>query len=908
LSGIRDRELRDLLQVMSSVEARPDRVVLITGEAGIGKTHLARLVVEHLRRDGFSIAWGRADPVERAVPYAAIAQVLGPDEALRGWETERYSGPDTVLHEVSRPVARLLEERCAAGPLVVAIDDLHHADDDTLVLIGFLVRRLVEQPIMWLFTSRRHLAEPSPGIAQLLHRLAEDDRLEEMQLGRLSADDVESLVAGAVGAGIADDALAAVIDRAAGNPFFAIQLALSVAETGVIDRADAAGTGTVLPSVSRRSALLERVFPLGEGARTIARLAAVSGDVDVNQLEVLAEGLGLDVATARDAFDRLVRADLLQPIADDRYGFVHDLVRETLYEDLGPAERRRLHGIAAQCLLDRRALGEPVDQVELAHHLSRSGTGPDPRAVDALREAGDALARTAPRSAATRYRQAIGFQPPAPELADLHVRLARALHRAGEPAEVIQVCRHGLANASGEERGRLTRYLAAALADTGAFQEALQNVDAELASSGESVVLLCTRALLLRQLEDFAGAARAIERADAAVRTAADRLAVLLQRVNLGVDVGASAGGRAALDEIERLTPSLDPDTRLMAHARAAGACAGFGETSRGVDHLRAVDELVAGGATDIDWPWSFAARVALNVQGGRWDDAVRIYDQGAPEFGAGLRLLARNHAITPISDVALVRQDVERSRRFADEVVEFGPQSTRMKALALSKLDRVEGRVTDGIRRLEAALSGVPSGSQYALFLLTTLVDIYTRQGATDRARERAAELRMRAQLVDTVISQLLLHLVGARMDGDRDAARDGLDLITRHGHLRYDAEFRFHLGRLGVEPETNLTEAHALYGRLGAVDELAATEAEMRRHGLRVPARRGADRFALTNAERQVAELVGEGLTNRAIAERLAYSVKTIEAYLSRIYAKTACSNRVELARHLAGERHPV
>ena len=80
------------------------------------------------------------------------------------------------------------------------------------------------------------------------------------------------------------------------------------------------------------------------------------------------------------------------------------------------------------------------------------------------------------------------------------------------------------------------------------------------------------------------------------------------------------------------------------------------------------------------------------------------------------------------------------------------------------------------------------------------------------------------------------------------------------------------------------------------------------MRRHGVRVPARRGADRFALSHAERRVAELVGQGLTNRAIAERLAYSVKTIEAYLSRIYAKTACSNRVELTRYLAAEAQPA
>ena len=80
-----------------------------------------------------------------------------------------------------------------------------------------------------------------------------------------------------------------------------------------------------------------------------------------------------------------------------------------------------------------------------------------------------------------------------------------------------------------------------------------------------------------------------------------------------------------------------------------------------------------------------------------------------------------------------------------------------------------------------------------------------------------------------------------------------------------------------------------------------MVAIEAELRRQGLRVPARRP-EGLALTDAEQRVADLVADGLTNRAIADRLAYSVKTIEAYLSRVYAKTGCTNRVELARLLA------
>ncbi|HEY1278584.1 MAG TPA: AAA family ATPase, partial [Acidimicrobiales bacterium] len=554
---VRERERRDLVERARATTASPDRVILLTGEAGIGKTHLAREVVAQLAAEGFGVAWGRADPVERAVPYAAIAQVLASlsaEATAPTWGTN--GGADAVLHEVYRPVASLLETKCADGPLVVAIDDLHYADEDTLALIGFLVRRLVNLPVVWLFTCRPHVAEPTPGLAQLLHRLTEDRRLEEVTLDRLASGDVARVVADTVGP-VDEIMMTSIVERAAGNPFFAIQLGLSLAETDTSSRA--------VPSVSRRGALLERVFPLGDAARSVARFASVRGAVHLDELDGLAPALHLDADELQAGFDRLVRAALLRVDADGRYEFVHDLVRETLYDDVGPAERRRLHGLAAQSLLERRAKGEDVDAVELAHHLSLGSLGADARAADALREAGDALVLSSPRSAALRYRQALGYLgDDGAGTTELHVRLAAALRRAGDPIQVVQVCRHGLAAAGdGESRDRLTRYLATGLADTGSLRDAVDLLDAELTRSGPSAVLLSTRSALLRLLDDYEGSHRAIEEAAAAVHTGAEALAVLFERLNLAVDLGTGGPGQAALSELERLIPTLDPSTQL---------------------------------------------------------------------------------------------------------------------------------------------------------------------------------------------------------------------------------------------------------------------------------------------------------------------------------------------------------
>jgi DNA-binding NarL/FixJ family response regulator len=903
----RERERRQLLDLARSVVERPDRVLLVAGEAGIGKTHLVRAVVAELADEGFRVAWGRADPVERAVPYAAIGEALSslPGRASRPWELG--GGADAVLQEVYRPVATRLEEQCRDGALIVAIDDLHHADEDTLILLGFLVRRLVDLPIAWLFTVRSHLPEPAPGLEQLVVRLRDDRRLDEIALGPLADDDAARLIEAVAGRSLAPTALAPVLERSAGNPFFATQLALALSESGMLPPAGASDAAIVVPALSQRVALLERVFPLGEGARAVARLASVCGDLDVDQLDGHAEALGLDVAETEVGFDRLVRSGLLRVGTGARYVFVHDLVRETIYADLGPAERRRLHGVAAQSLLDRRMRGEEVDLVELARHLSLGSAGKDARAADALREAGDTLVASSPRSAALRYRQALTYLPVASNGGgELHVRLARALRRAGEPAEVVRVCREGLASAGSGDRDRLTRYLATALADTGDLPAALAIVDAELAARVEqNVVLLTTRALLLRLLDDFAGAAAAIDAAAVEARTVPDRLAVLFQRLNLGLDLGAEAMSSSALAELEGLIPALDPERRIMAHAHAAGRYAGLGEVERGLAHLDQAAALEARGVVDVDWPWSFAARVTLQVYGARWDDAVRTYEQGAPEFGAGLRVLARNHAAMTASDVALFRKDTQRVTAWVGEMVELTPQARRLKLIALSKVDRVEGRLDDAAARLSAPLTTESWPGPMTVMLLISLLHVHVVASSTEPARDLIEALREQARTIGTTYAEVVLALAEARVGDDADAARSGLDRVLACGMRCYEPDFRYDLGRLGVEPERNLLDAHRLFSALGSVDEIARTEAEMRRQDVRVPSRRKADRYALTDAEQKVADLVAEGLTNRAIAERLSYSVKTIEAYLSRVYAKTGCSNRVELARHLASQR---
>jgi DNA-binding CsgD family transcriptional regulator len=376
---------------------------------------------------------------------------------------------------------------------------------------------------------------------------------------------------------------------------------------------------------------------------------------------------------------------------------------------------------------------------------------------------------------------------------------------------------------------------------------------------------------------------------------------VLFQRLNLGVDVGARAGGDAALAELERIVPSLDAETRLMAHAHAAGACVGLGEVGRGARHLTAADELLATGVVDVDWPWTFGARVAVEVAIGRWDDAVRTYERGEGEVATGLRRLVRNQLVTSIGDIALARGEVDKLRRYATQVALINPPARRILAMARGKILRGEGRPDLAVVELEPALEGVPPSSNLEMYLVLAILTCHVRMGHRDVSRELLERFRHAAAVVATPWSDVLLRLVEVRVLDDVTAGQEGLRLAREHGNLRYEPDFRLHLGALGVNPAENLLAAHHQYGELGAVGDVAATEAELRRAGIRVPTRRRAGQFALTDAEQRVAGLVADGLSNKAIGEQLAYSTKTIETYLSRIYAKTGCRNRVELARHV-------
>ncbi|MEU6753657.1 BTAD domain-containing putative transcriptional regulator, partial [Spirillospora sp. NPDC046719] len=416
----RERELAVLDEAARAAEAGHGTTVLISGDAGMGKTALSERLARLLAGRGWTCAWGRApetagapaawpwaellrDLAATAPPPAGLAARLAPflDDAAtgHGGETGRADAG------AGRFRLHLAADDYLAGladgtPLLLVVEDLHWADEETLALLARLAGRIRDRRVL-LAATFRHTEVPGP-LAAALAALARHEPAR-IELSGLSAAEVAALVRAVCDTRLGDAELSAIAERTGGNPFFTRETARLLAAEGLpaATRRVPAGVGDVL----RR-----RIARLPEPARAVLRDAAVAGR-DA-RLDVLADLSG-DEDAVIDAVESALAAGLVTEPAPGRLRFAHALVRDTLYTDLSGARRTRLHGRVAASLERHR----PDEVAAIAHHYLESGTAPD-RAVR--------YARLAAEAAEARYAHGVA--------ADLWVRAAETLRALGDGA------------------------------------------------------------------------------------------------------------------------------------------------------------------------------------------------------------------------------------------------------------------------------------------------------------------------------------------------------------------------------------------------------------------------------------------------------------------------------------------
>lgn len=416
----RDVEIRQLTAAVRAAAEANGGAVVIVGDAGVGKSALAREAATHAASLGAAIHWARCVEIGGAPAFWPWAQLVRSVFAERDLasdgaatvaalllpEADTGSRP-TVVSDEDRfrffdATARLLEDEARTCPLVLVMEDCHVADVASLELLRFVILAGAGRS-RWLFvlTQRETPADDSrtPLLAEIRSRST------TISLGGLGIEDLDALVRETFDGKPPKDALARLHDATAGNPLFAIELARHVKRSGV----DLLRAGDAVPlPASVRDVLAPRLAQFGEETRRrLALLAAAGRVVEPGLCRRL---LGQD-------FDDTIATGLREEWLETSGGgvqFVHSLMRAALLERLTAAERQAVHEAVGEALetTDHRS---PSQYAALAHHFRRAGPQSASKALDYARRAGDhARGVGAFADAATHFCEALNAGVAAP--------------------------------------------------------------------------------------------------------------------------------------------------------------------------------------------------------------------------------------------------------------------------------------------------------------------------------------------------------------------------------------------------------------------------------------------------------------------------------------------------------------
>ena len=898
----------------------PPSAVIIEGEPGLGKTALLNAACHLAMEAGHEVLRARGGVLESEAPFGVVRQLLQPVQAKLApnerklWmhlssepgNDNRPPIPFEAIHDLYLSLSHL----ASVQPLLVAIDDLHWSDIESLGWVQHLVRRLEPGRLSFIGTSLCRVA--GTALSPVDNIIAEPST-RVISLRPLSATSVTELIRHHLGAEPEASLVATCFRITGGNPFLLHSLLTAVQQRGTLPEVSEAALSALSPPPVAR-AILRRLGGLPTEAHAFVQAAAVLGDGSDHR--VVAELAGVGASMGNDIANSLAEAHLLRK--GRLLSFVYPLERSTVYGEIDPVRRARAHAEAARLLDDHDApldhvarhllLSEPTGDewsaqlLERAAHLhvQRGQLEPAEDCLSrALDESSDSSAR--PRrllalssiqagigrpGALALLREAadLGADPVA--LADATYRCLKAFAQELYPAETVATLRY-LAAHLGEDNDDLRIWIEIVLATWG-----------PPSNTGVIGTTVVESALAKRRIE----------------RSRHDRMAVAhLSHVYSLTPEQLNADYVADLAE-QALDPSdFQPEdgTSVVVTARALVTLARAGRFEV-VDRLGQVMQDAAlshGHATSVA---EFSTVLAYShlLQGNLDEAGVECRRALAAAEGS-------SWASRPMTIGLLAASLIEEGRWMEAETAlkELPPNSAARTYLELLPLERrVQLKALDGCtsEALEDALMVKESAEAFGVAnpavtsWRSAASSLLGQLGRLTEARELASEnlelarafgaphslgnaLRTAAEVGEPAERVALLEEavdVLKRSGASLECAKAAIDLgaaLTSEGRqdealrsLRRGADLAFHC------------RAQPLVDR--ASRELRAAGARPRRLALM-----GSD--ALTPAERRVATLAAEGLINAQIAETLFVSEKTVEGHLTRVYHKLGKQSRADL-----------
>ena len=901
-------------------------MVLVTGEAGIGKSRLLEEASGYARILGMAVLAGRA--VEGGGPYRPVAEafsarlrdtaVPASDELrpfrpalarlLPGWlPDEPVTGVDPVV-VLGEGVLRLLSVVAGQEGAVVVLEDLHWADRDTFTLLDYLSSPLTGIPVALLASARSDENQP-----ELLRRLASRTGLRRVPLTRLDPQDVIRVATACAGAPLPVQVAEFLVGAAEGLPFLVEELLSSLVESGAVaDGAKGVGRGTLAVEVPRTLAELvhRRLERLPRQPRQVVEVAAVIGrSVDWSLLGPIT---GLDEHVVAAALRAAVSAYLMEPDRD-RFVWRHALMREAVLAQLLPPERAALARRAADVLhtADRELTGP--DAVLIAELYAQGGEG-RLAAQMLVRSAHRAIAAGAPQSAAELLDRAAGLG--AGTIAAME--RARMLTFTGQAAQALDVVPRALFGARGEERFELLLSLARAAVTAGRWAEAEDYLRRTGRAGDPRVDAIAADAAYgdgrVDQAAAIAQAAAAAARENRLAEAGCEALEVVARCARLTDMQAAGEAFRLASDLAEQYglvpwhirallglgTVELHSGgTAVLEQVRDLALDAGM------LAEVAATDLLLADARACVDGPVAALDRSERSAALARQVRLQQTAAMAAAQCAEAYAVAGRREDMRAMLTAASAA-DV------APDVAAAASSALALAAILDRDLPRARDLLDDAVEQMRGHASAAPLRTWGLWALIRTVLG--DRDGS-------ARDLLRHSPAVARSVNGGALRYADAVAAGHGGAEATAVGLLRSADELLVREHWWRRLLRLHVfeaaitdgwgRPVEELRRDLAGFDAAGD-HRLARICRDLLRHaGAPVPRRGRGDSAVpsslraagVTSREMDVLSLIAQGLTNAQIAERLFLSPRTVETHVTHLLAKTGASDRVGLTRRLTG-----
>ncbi len=886
--------------------------MVVEGEAGMGKTTFLWSVAEAAAAKGFRVLSTAGALAEARYAYAAVADLLDTVDtavladlpAVQRTALERVlllagDGPPTNERTVATAFLSVLQLLGVDAPVLVIIDDTQWLDSSSQVVFGYAGRRLGGR--VGVLASVR-TGDPRGGEPLSWLKLARPDSTARVKMHPLTLGGVHSLISKHLGHTLPRPLITRIHEVSGGNPFFALELARSVADE------PSRGMGDLPDSLA---ALVRQRIGQPNGELSAVLLAASCAALPT--VERVSRAIDLTVDHVVEVVESAEASGVVE-LEGNKVRFCHPLFASGVYTGASPPQRRAMH----------RKLADTVEEPELrARHLALAATTGDSATLDALDKAADVTAaQGAPAVAAELLELAIKLGGDSTvrriRAAELHfrsgalgqarTRLQSTIDRLPTTSPLRCIALMLLAAVTGHDESMVT-----------AVAALTQAVDA----ADDPALKLQARLLLAPGVGLTGNMKACVDHARVAVAEA-ERLGndqLLSQALAIWVLVSFMYGLGLDQPSLQRALDLEDPDTAAAATFRASAVAAvvsGWaGQLDSARDQMHKLQQRLLQSGTEIDIVWAANEAAMMDIYRGRYDDAAATVDdavQRAEQMAGKNQLI---HLWACQSRIAAYTGRPSEARTAARSAIDTAVSTGSVflvgtPTATLGFLEVSLGNYAAAIAHLEPLLASFDPAHDTEMLTggyLPDAIEALTGLGRVDEAEPLVAALERNGAHHDrawmlAVGARSRSHVLAAR--GELDAAEQAaLAAMGQHRRLPMPfekARTQLLLGQLQRRrrrkqaAEATLREALETFERLETPLWAKRAEAEIER--LNVPV---ADGVGLTAAERRVAELAAGGQSNKEIAAELFIAPKTVEMNLSSVYRKLGIRSRAGLSAAL-------